>query len=152
MWSLVRSFYVVTVHALVYMRIELISNVVASFFNILWDKSNPNREKLLLDIVPGKRDPHAFLEVTTSEECQKAGISPLLKPRTKRNHALISDLSSAGNRRRELATFFTKTASSPGTRDMEQFLSRMDRYGLLWLQTTSARIGKDVPFFRVSYV
>jgi len=123
--------------------------VLKAFYSVMWDKSNPFREKLKLDVLVGSPNPKAFIEVTTSTECEQAGMAPLLKPKIGDTSAVISQMTAVGARRRELAAFL---ASQKGAPSADVILKTMNRHGWTWLDTTGSRIAKDLAFYRLSFV
>ncbi|CDJ68703.1 hypothetical protein, conserved [Eimeria necatrix] len=116
--------------------------VMKAFFTVLWDTENPNQQRMQLEVLAGKRAPQAFLEIATTEDCEAAGVAPLLRARGKQARALISHMNAVSARRKELAAFFTKNGFC--SLSAEELASRMDRYG--------ARLGRDLPFYRVSFI
>ncbi|CEM31152.1 unnamed protein product, partial [Vitrella brassicaformis CCMP3155] len=102
---------------------ELPGKAVVAFFKLLWDKTNPLRDKLKLDILAGHTNPKAFIEVSVSEACQTAGVAPMLTPRSSVTTALISHLSAVAERRREMADYFASRRTHSGAVGKEELLS-----------------------------
>ncbi|KAL8276016.1 hypothetical protein Esti_000132 [Eimeria stiedai] len=137
--------------------------VMKAFFAILWDASNPNQQRLQLDVLAGKHGPQAFLvslmttvlifvsarkrqhsqEIATTEDCEAANVAPLLRARSKQARALISHMNAVNARRKELAIFFTKNGFC--SLSAEELASRMDRYGLTWLESTGLPASFSMP-------
>ncbi|XP_026191091.1 uncharacterized protein LOC113146822 [Cyclospora cayetanensis] len=108
-------------------RDRLSTAVMKAFFAILWDSSNPNQPRMQLDVLAGKHGPQAFLEIATTEDCEAAGVAPLLKARGRQARALVSHMNAVNARRKELAAFLTKNSFC--SLSAEELASRMDRYG-----------------------
>ncbi|PHJ25687.1 membrane protein [Cystoisospora suis] len=123
---------------------------IRAFLNVAWDRNNPSQKKMYVDVLNGKSDPKAFVEVATTEDCEESGIAPLLAPKTRTSQALFSHLNAVNDRRRELANFFTQNGYS--SLSAEEFRSRMDRYGFQWLETTGSALARGLPFYRMTYV
>lgn len=66
-------------------------------------------------------------EIATTEDCEAAGVAPLLRARGRQARALISHMNAVSARRKELAAFFTKNGFC--SLSAEELASRMDRYG-----------------------
>ncbi|KAL8435278.1 hypothetical protein Efla_002533 [Eimeria flavescens] len=101
--------------------------VMKAFFSLLWDAENPNQPRMQLDVLPGRHGPQAFLEIATTEDCEAAGVAPLLRAHSKQARALISHMNAVNSRRKELAAFLTKNGFC--SLSVEELASRMDRYG-----------------------
>ncbi|PFH38722.1 hypothetical protein BESB_010640 [Besnoitia besnoiti] len=121
-----------------------------ALLNVAWDKSNPSSKKVYIDVLNGKSDPKAFIEVATTQDCEESGVAPLLSPKTRATQALFSHLNAVNDRRKELAEFFTQNRYS--SLSPEEFRSRMDRYGFQWLETTGAALARGLPVYRMTYV
>ncbi|CBZ53318.1 conserved hypothetical protein [Neospora caninum Liverpool] len=121
-----------------------------AFLNVAWDKTNPSSKKVYLDVLNGRSDPKAFIEVATTQECELSSVAPLLSPKLRTTQALFSHLNATSDRRKELAEFMTQNGYS--SLSPEELRSRMDRYGAQWLETTGAVLARGLPFYRMTYV
>lgn len=136
----------------------LVPMAVKSFYRLLWkqssDESSPLHKvsKLKLEVLVGQSDPMAFLEVSSGELCHHGGVAPMLTARAPRRAVLVSHLDAVSLRREELASFFTQIANaSPRKINKGQLHQRLDRHGLLALETTGSRIAAGLPFYTLSY-
>nr|PIM03347.1 putative membrane protein [Toxoplasma gondii COUG] len=129
---------------------ELPLVTMKAFLNVAWDKTNPNSKKVYLDVLNGRSDPKAFIEIASTQECELSGVAPLLPPKTRVTQALFSHLSAASDRRKEQAEFFIQSGYS--SLSVEELRSRMDRYGAQWLETTGTLLARGLPFYRMTYV
>lgn len=108
--------------------------------------------KLKLEVLAGQSSPMAFLEVSSGELCHSGGVAPMLTPRTQQRSVLISHLDAVSLRRDELATFFTRIANaSPRKINKDQMHQRLDRHGILALETTGSRVAAGLPFYTLTY-
>ncbi|CEM38050.1 unnamed protein product [Vitrella brassicaformis CCMP3155] len=132
---------------------ELPGKAVVAFFKLLWDKTNPLRDKLKLDILAGHTNPKAFIEVSVSEACQTAGVAPMLTPRSSGGFsALISHLSAVAERRRELADYFASRRTHSGAVGKEELLSAIQHDGLQAVETTANEMAKGLPVYVLTFV
>merc|ERR1719160_2373742 len=126
---------------------QLVPMVLKSFYSLLWKQNQDPRsplfhqDKLRLNVLSGTANPQAFLEIASSELCQKKGAAPMLTPRTETRSVLVSHLDAVSLRREELANFFAKVANAtPRKVNAQRLHQRLDRHGWLALETTGSRI------------
>ena len=50
-------------------RADLIRFFIRSYFTIMWNKSSPLHHKLMLEVMAGRHEERAFLEIRTNEAC-----------------------------------------------------------------------------------
>jgi len=133
---------------------HLTGHAIRAFYRVLWDQSSPLRGKLDLKVLTGDHNPAAFVEVSTSQKCDKAGMAPKLIPRSKGKSLFLSHLDAASMRRTELANFFaTKVgAMLPEKVNADQLQHRLDRHGWQALEVTGSRVAKGLPFYSLAYV
>jgi hypothetical protein len=142
----------------------LVPMVLKAFYTNLWrqeqDPHSPlhGSHKLKLEVLPrleptDANQAQAFLEVMSSEACQKSGMAPMMVPRDANGRSvLISHLDAVSQRREELASFLARIANAtPRKLDKERLHERLDRHGWLALETTGSRIAADLPFYTLSY-
>lgn len=63
------------------MRPDLARYFLKAFYTILWNKSSPTHHKLMLEVMAGRHEERAFLEVRTNEACVRAHAAPLIVPK-----------------------------------------------------------------------
>ena len=63
------------------MRLDLIRYFIRSFFNVLWNKQIDLHNRIMLDIMAGRHEERAFLEVRINEACIRQNMAPLLTPK-----------------------------------------------------------------------
>lgn len=137
---------------------QLVPMVLKSFYNLLWrqnqDSSSPlyHQNKLRLNVLSGSANPQAFLEIASSDSCQKKGVAPMITPRTSTRSVLVSHLDAVSLRREELASFFARIANvTPRKINKERLHQRLDRHGWLALETTGSHIASGLPFYSLTY-
>ena len=89
--------------------VNIVKMVLTAFYNLLWDKENPDSLKLKLEILVGEHNESAFLEVRSNEACTKARLAPLLLPKEPKKDGLsifVNHLDAVSIRRIDLAKFF----------------------------------------------
>lgn len=62
-------------------RPDLVRYFMRSFFTILWNKRSPTHHKLILEVMAGRHEERAFLEVRTNEACVRQHAAPLITPK-----------------------------------------------------------------------
>jgi len=136
----------------------LVPMVLKSYYTALWrqnlDATSPFHKspRLRLVVLSGAANPGAFLEISSGQMCQGAGVAPAVQPHAGSQSLLVSHLDAASARRAELATFFAKVSStSPRQIDRDKLHKRLDRRGYLALETTGSQIASGLPFFTLSY-
>mmetsp|Transcript_44945 Transcript_44945/g.106730 ORF Transcript_44945/g.106730 Transcript_44945/m.106730 type:complete len:383 (-) Transcript_44945:74-1222(-) len=129
-----------------------------AFYSALWrqNQDEGNRfhksPRLRLVVLSGASDPGAFVEVSSGDLCEGVGVAPAVQPHTGARSVLVSHLDAASERRKELATFFSRVASTtPIKMDSEKLHQRLDRHGFLALETTGSRVAAGLPFYTLSY-
>jgi len=137
---------------------NLVPMVLKSFYSLLWKQNQDARSpifhqnKLRLNVLSGTTNPQAFLEISSSEQCQKKGVAPMLTPRTETRSLLVSHLDAVSLRREELANFFARMANAtPRKVNAQRLHQRLDRHGWLALETTGSRIAAGLPFYSMTY-
>ena len=50
-------------------RADLIRFFIRAYFTIMWNKSSPLHHKLMLEVMAGRHEERAFLEIRTNEAC-----------------------------------------------------------------------------------
>lgn len=84
---------------------DLIKMFLKSFYNNMWN--NPDmKKKIKLDILVGKHDEKAFLEIKSNAVCTKDDIAPLMKQRKKKVSVFMNHIDAVQIRRAQLAYFF----------------------------------------------
>jgi len=137
---------------------HLVPMVLKSFYSLLWKQNQDSRsplfhqDKLRLNVLSGTANPQAFLEIASSEQCQKKGVAPMLTPKTETRSVLVSHLDAVSLRREELANFFARIANAtPRKVNAQRLHQRLDRHGWLALETTGSRIAAGLPFYSMTY-
>eukprot|EP00386_Alphamonas_edax_P004565 GDKI01014416.1.p1 GENE.GDKI01014416.1~~GDKI01014416.1.p1 ORF type:complete len:379 (+),score=59.04 GDKI01014416.1:193-1329(+) len=129
---------------------EVAKMLLKSFFTVLWDSKHPLRDRLMLDVLAATAHPKAFLEVLTNEDCEKADMAPMIKPRNKDVSVIVNHMSAVASRHRELADFFAGRKN--GQVVANTFYKRMERHGRDWLEQTMREVAKDLPLYVLSFV
>jgi len=131
----------------------LVKMSMRAFWSMLWDGENPSHSRVALEQLAGTPHPAAFLEVSTTQVCEQAGMAPLMQPRTKNLSVLVSNLDAVTARREELAEFFAVKlgAGMPVHIDKEILHKRLDRHGLAALELTGGRVARDLPFYSLTF-
>lgn len=133
--------------------------VISAFYRSLWDDASPIKPRLLLDLLPGARNPQVFLEIDEGEACTLAQKSPLVRPNVVRDtqavSALVVHTAAASHRRRELAEFIQTELGGAGglNTTADDIYHRLEKYGLQWLEATVAlSVSPDVRFYRLMFL
>jgi len=124
---------------------------VKSFYKVLWDQTNPYRNLLYLDILPGFHYETAFLEVRNNQICE--GLAPAIAPWSSSYSILVNHLDAVTDRRKQLSSFFAvKIAKNNDGITENKLLNRMNHHGMLFLDVTGSRIAKELPFYTALFV
>lgn len=84
---------------------DLVKMFFKSFYNNLWN--NPKLQKMInLEILVGRHNEKAFLEIKSNAICTKDDIAPLMKQRTKKVSVFMNHIDAVQIRRAQLAYFF----------------------------------------------
>merc|ERR1711988_1794865 len=62
------------------LRTPLIPNVLAAFFNTMWNKADPLHRKIKFVLLKGDYDPKAFVMVKTPGYCNAQLLAPMISP------------------------------------------------------------------------
>merc|ERR1712048_769389 len=62
------------------LRAQLVQNVLAAFFNTMWNKENPLHRKIKFVLLKGNFDPKAFIMVKTPGYCNAQLLAPMVSP------------------------------------------------------------------------
>lgn len=151
-------------------------NTIQAFYTILWDQANAARARLLLDVLPGIRNPQAFIEIdegrtmtnnnttslqytplTAGQVCTQTQKAPLIRPKVTHGDKTISVLvahsSAVSHRRKEIANFLAIEAQRlKSNMTVIELNSRMEKYGLQWLEATIGAVAKDIKFYRMTFL
>ncbi|KAL4434746.1 hypothetical protein ABPG74_017166 [Tetrahymena malaccensis] len=138
-------------------RPEIVQMFIKSFFNVLWDKTNLNREKLILDSLVGQPNESAFLEVRSNEICLEKHLSPLISVRKKIGEdwqsLFVNHIDAASQKRRELAHFFSDSVNHHQEPiDPDIMFNRLTKHGLSFLEVSGSRLARYLPFYSLDMV
>ena len=137
-------------------REDIVKMFLNAFYQILWDRKNELREKLMLDNLIGSHSERAFLEIRSNEACFNAQIAPLIVPREAKKDGIsifVNHLEAASIRRAQLAKFFSGEVNHLGQAiDAKLMHHRLNRLGLAFLEATGVFIAKKLPFYTLNLV
>ncbi|CAD8205919.1 unnamed protein product [Paramecium octaurelia] len=157
------------------MRPELAGYLIRSYFTILWNKSNPLHHRLILEVMAGRHEERAFLEVRINEACIRQNMAPLLRPKrritlasvpqgdtsttfheggtTEIFQAYINHIDAASIRRKELSKFFAENSNLNGVHfEIDVMHHRLNKKGLMYLEITGQKVARYLPFYTVTIV
>ncbi|CDW91600.1 UNKNOWN [Stylonychia lemnae] len=112
----------------------LVEYFIQSYYQILWDKTDPIYNKLILDVLAGDHNEQAFVEIKT-------------------DLVFLNHMDAVSLIRAQIAKFFTQHASHESTKaDTETMFNRMNHMGLAFLELTGSYIAKYLNFYTVNLV
>lgn len=134
-------------------RVEVVQMFIRTFYEVLWDKSNPVSTKIHNEQLVGTHQERAFIDVRNDKDCN----APLLTENQRRliglsvffNHQEASKV-----RRAQIAYFFTNQLNHNTNRQYNQQVveHRFDNHALSFLERTGSSIAKNLPFYTLLFV
>ncbi|XP_053992420.1 uncharacterized protein LOC128883757 isoform X2 [Hylaeus volcanicus] len=138
---------------------NLVLNAIQSFYEILWGEPIQAQNRLYVDILTGNHAPEAFVEVDEGMSCHNAQFVPLLQPYKNRDKLIskifIVHTTAIQHRRREMSLFLLNEAKKKtnisSTMTEKVVYTRLEKYGLEWLEATMGLACTNVTFFKITF-
>eukprot|EP00696_Hemimastix_kukwesjijk_P006625 gnl/Hemi2/1836_TR644_c0_g1_i1.p1 gnl/Hemi2/1836_TR644_c0_g1~~gnl/Hemi2/1836_TR644_c0_g1_i1.p1 ORF type:complete len:412 (+),score=121.59 gnl/Hemi2/1836_TR644_c0_g1_i1:84-1319(+) len=129
-----------------FVRPELVQGTIRAFFVLMW----AGHPKLRLDVLYGKSNEVAVVNVGTGSQCFACGLAPMVSPKTNEQSMIINHADAVQAYREDLATFISRQCKTSSI-VVQTFKHRMNvRAGLQFLSTVQ-RTAMGLPFYTVTF-
>ena len=136
-------------------RIEAVQMLIQSYYELLWDKENSVNQYITLEILPGKHNETAWLEIKSIQECFTLEVAPVIVPREGDKTQLscfVHHFDGVAIKRNSISLFFAEViAKEQDGITTDKFYNRMNHHGNLFLDTTGSLIAGNLPFYTANF-